>query len=77
MTDSSSDSSERPFSSSPDPETNPEWGPQASKQGGMESPVDSSSFAMDLARMWVQEHQKTAMLGAFAAGVFIGALVRE
>lgn len=32
---------------------------------------------MDLARMWVQEHQKTAMLGAFAAGVFIGALVRD
>ena len=36
-----------------------------------------SAFALDMARMWVKEHQKTAMLGAFAVGVFVGALSRD
>ena len=34
-------------------------------------------MAWDMTRMWVKEHQTTAMLGAFAAGVFVGAYVRD
>lgn len=37
----------------------------------------SASFAVDVARLWVREHQKPAMLGAFAVGVFVGALLRD
>lgn len=37
----------------------------------------SPSFAGDVARIWVQEHQKATMLGAFAVGVFVGALLRD
>jgi hypothetical protein len=32
---------------------------------------------MEMARMWVKEHQTATMLGAFAAGVFVGALSRD
>jgi len=32
---------------------------------------------MDLSQVWIREHQKTAMLGAFALGVFTGAWLRE
>lgn len=35
------------------------------------------SFAADMARLWVKRHQKATMLGAFAAGVFVGALLRD
>ena len=44
----------------------------AAEDGGM-----SPSFALKMARLWVKEHQKASMLGAFAAGVFIGAMVRD
>jgi hypothetical protein len=37
----------------------------------------SPSFALKMARLWVQRHQKASMLGAFAVGVFIGAMVRD
>jgi hypothetical protein len=37
----------------------------------------SPSFALKMARLWVKRHQKASMLGAFAAGVFIGAMVRD
>jgi hypothetical protein len=37
----------------------------------------SSSVALDMARLWVQRHQKASMLGAFAVGVFVGAMLRE
>jgi len=30
-----------------------------------------------MARMWVKSNQKKAMLGAFAAGVFVGSLFRD
>jgi hypothetical protein len=35
------------------------------------------SLAVDMARMWVREHQKASMLGAFALGVFAGAWMRD
>lgn len=37
----------------------------------------SASLALDMARLWVQRHQKASMLGAFAVGTFIGALLRD
>ncbi len=37
----------------------------------------SPSFALDMARLWVQQHQKASMLGAFAVGVFIGAMLPD
>ncbi|MFB6231591.1 MAG: hypothetical protein ABEL04_10585 [Salinibacter sp.] len=36
-----------------------------------------TSFYLEMAELWVQEHQKASMLGAFAVGVFVGALVRD
>lgn len=42
--------------------------------GGTDATV---SLAVDMARMWVREHQKASMLGAFAIGVFTGAWMRD
>jgi hypothetical protein len=36
-----------------------------------------ASFATEVARQWVKEHQKEAMVGAFAAGVFFGSWFRS
>ncbi|PSQ95798.1 MAG: hypothetical protein BRD55_09220 [Bacteroidetes bacterium SW_9_63_38] len=38
---------------------------------------DQARMAWDLTRMWVEEHQTPAMLGAFAVGVFAGAYLRD
>lgn len=44
---------------------------------------DRSTWAIDpslglmLARSWTKRHQKAVMLGAFAAGVFAGSLMRD
>jgi hypothetical protein len=42
---------------------------------GQEAPDES--FAVDMARLWVKQHQKATMLGAFGVGVFVGALLRD
>ena len=34
-------------------------------------------MAWDVTRMWIEEHQTATMLGAFAAGVFVGASLRD
>jgi len=44
---------------------------------GPEEGEMSPSFALKMARLWVKRHQKASMLGAFAVGVFIGAMVRD
>jgi hypothetical protein len=47
---------------------------------GPSGPSDGStptSFCLEMAELWVREHQKASMLGAFAVGVFVGALVRD
>jgi hypothetical protein len=44
---------------------------------GSPSMGDRSDFVLDMARLWIKEHQTTTMLGAFAVGVFVGALFRE
>lgn len=49
----------------PDPPTAP----------GQSGPTPS--LAWDMARMWVREHQKAAMIGAFAVGVLTGAWLRD
>jgi len=38
---------------------------------------DQLSLALDVGRMWVREHQKMAMLCAFAVGVFTGSWFRD
>ncbi|WP_103021211.1 hypothetical protein [Salinibacter altiplanensis] len=37
----------------------------------------SSSLAKDMARSWVQQHQKATMIGAFGVGVFVGVMLRD
>lgn len=78
MTDSPPDpgsgESESPFSSTVEGPNSPSW------EGGGENVMGddmSPSFALDMARLWVQQHQKASMLGAFGVGVLIGALLRD
>lgn len=79
---SSSADSPDPFASDPPFDEGPEadrtrdvppWEQQADDSIGDVSP----SVAVDVARMWVQQHQKASMLGAFAVGVFAGAMLRQ
>lgn len=39
--------------------------------------LEQSSLALEMAKEWVRQHQMVSMLGAFAIGVFIGALMRD
>lgn len=76
MADSAPDSASRdPFSSpdAGDPDS-PPWASEEDAPGGDDL---SPSFAVDVARLWVRRHQKASMLGAFAVGVFVGALLRD
>ena len=66
-----------PFPSSPDPDFDQDWEAESSPNDNTSSWGDRSAFAFDMARMWVKTNQKKAMLGAFAAGVFVGALFRD
>ena len=61
-------------SEQPGPESN--WAESSAPE---EAPSigNRSSFALDMARLWIEEHQRSVMLGAFAAGVFAGALFRD
>lgn len=73
----------------PDPDSNDPVPPPSPSVEGPDAPsfgaesdarredAPSPSFALDMARLWVQRHQKASMLGAFAAGVFVGALLRD
>lgn len=75
MSDEASESSTADeFTSSFESPEDPDWdvpGEEGSSGGA------SASFALDMARLWVQEHQKASMLGAFAVGVFVGAMLRD
>ena len=78
MPDPSSPSEESASFSDPQqsgPESN--WTDSATPGDAPLSMGDRSSFALDMARMWVEEHQTSVMLGAFAVGVFTGALLRD
>lgn len=63
------------FSSGDAPE--PDWATPDDSEGPASAFASRSSFALDMARMWVKEHQTSVMLGAFAVGVAAGALFRE
>lgn len=68
-------------SSSPDNaasgfEDHAETPPWDSEEPAFEEDMDGS-FAIDMARLWVERHQKTVMLGAFGVGVFVGVLLRD
>jgi hypothetical protein len=71
-----------PFSTSGTPideSDGPSWdenGPDPMADDPMADDL-SSSVALDMARLWVQRHQKASMLGAFAVGVFVGAMLRD
>lgn len=52
----------------------PEWAADPSGATGLGS---SASLAADVAKLWIQEHQKKSLLGAFAVGVFVGAMLRD
>lgn len=66
------------FSSAPGPSgERPEVGSSPFADEPASSMGDRSGFALEMARLWMKEHQTTTMLGAFAAGVFVGALFRD
>ena len=53
---------------------------EASSLGEERPSVDAfatSRFAVEMAKGWVRQHQTAAMVGAFAVGAFIGALMRD
>jgi hypothetical protein len=79
--DPNSSDSDAPFSSSFEGPESPFEGPEAPSWEGEDGPAMgdefSPSFAADMARLWVQRHQKATMLGAFWLGVFLGALLRD
>jgi hypothetical protein len=62
-----------------DTDAHPSFDPPDSSS--MDDPLSSAkvqaSFALDMARAWVKDHQKATMLGAFASGVVLGALFRD
>jgi len=88
MADASPDS-DSPDPESPDPFSSPvpedteagfnkaEVPPWATDAPEFEDEGPEESFALDMARLWAKQHQKATMLGAFAAGVFVGALLRD
>lgn len=66
------------FSADPDPfGEQPEAGPSPFDDQSAPSSGDEANFALDMARIWIKEHQTKSMLGAFAVGVFVGALFRD
>ena len=76
MSDASS-GTDAPFSSSPDSDFDRDWEAESPSEENRSSWGDRSAFALNMARMWVKSNQKKAMLGAFAAGVFVGSLFRD
>lgn len=73
---------------SPDPDARDPFSESSSVEGPDAPPWEGDaddpwsdesapSFAVDMARLWVKQNQKTSMLGAFAVGVFVGAMLRK
>ena len=50
------------------------FGDEGSLLGGR---LDALRPALFVAKLWVREHQTKALLGAFAAGAFLGSLLRR
>lgn len=77
MSENRFDPEDEPSFSPPEEEESPPWDAPSASEGASPSFEEQSSFAWEMAKMWIKEHQTTAMLGAFAVGVFAGALFRE
>jgi len=78
MPDPSSD----PNPGTPPPPPEPPFGEDASSSWAEEDETSMpdgvpASLATDMARSWVRRHQKATLLGAFATGVFVGAMLRD
>ncbi|MFO8232293.1 MAG: hypothetical protein R6U20_06465 [Longimonas sp.] len=65
-----------PNASSESSTGNPFDPPPASVQDDWSTMTIPASIAVDMARDWVRERQTATLLGAFAAGVFVGVLSR-
>lgn len=56
---------------------------QGDSQGGFSMPknpisaLERGNLPLQMAKMWIQDNQTTAMLGAFAVGAFVGAILRD
>lgn len=74
MTESRESASSAPADPFSDVEGPDESNPLSDLRSAMGPQV---SLSVDMARMWVREHQKASMLGAFAVGVFAGAWLRD
>lgn len=53
------------------------FGRSSSPLDGMTSALGLGPIPLQMAKSWVRDHQTQAMLGAFAVGVFIGAISRD
>jgi hypothetical protein len=62
-----------------DPDAQPSFDPPGSP--GTDDPLSTAklqaSFAIDVTRAWIKDHQKATMLGAFATGIVLGSLFRD
>jgi hypothetical protein len=82
MPDEPAEPNASPFEEEDDPFADVE-GPGAAPTGGDVSSAGAlpsgldASFALGLARSWIKQRQTATMLGAFAAGVALGSLLRE
>jgi len=53
------------------------FGRSSSPLDGITSALGLGHIPLQMAKSWVRDHQTQAMLGAFAVGVFIGAISRD
>ncbi len=60
-----------------DPEPEPAPPPSLSDEPSLDEEGQGVAPLMEAALAWVRENQTLAMLGAFAAGVFVGVLMRR
>ncbi|PSQ88037.1 MAG: hypothetical protein BRD42_00120 [Bacteroidetes bacterium QS_3_64_15] len=76
MADAFSDPNE-PFSDASSSVAGPDAPPWEAAEDDPLADDSLPSFALDMARLWVQRHRKVSMLGSFAIGVFVGVMLRE
>lgn len=83
MTDSAPDATSNPAQeqarSSEAAQSTPPFG--AKEHAAADAPAtdgfSEAQFALELGKEWIRQHQTAAMLGAFAIGAFVGALMRR
>jgi hypothetical protein len=58
----------------------PGGGRSGSRSSMPQNPIaafERGNLPLQMAKMWIQQNQTTAMLGAFAIGAFVGAILRD